>query len=215
MKAAPITRHSLSGPVHAAAEMSLPLPAARPQAQGLRPDVASIHARHAEFVWLTLQRLGVTEPDVEDLLQEVFVVVHRRLDSFDGSSRMTTWLFGICVRVVAGYRRRAFRRRERSVEQVPEQATAETESPESAMLDREARERLRAVLDLMDLEKRAIFVMFELDELSCEAIAEMLSVPTGTVYSRLHAARKAFQQALDRLRAGEATRGIQSPRGRL
>jgi RNA polymerase sigma-70 factor (ECF subfamily) len=195
--------------------MSLPLQATRSEAQALRPDVASIHARHAEFVWLTLQRLGVAEPDVEDLLQEVFFVVHRRLDSFDGSSRMTTWLFGICVRVVASYRRRAFRRRERSVDQVPEQATAETESPESAMLAHEARERLRAVLDLMDLEKRAIFVMFEIDELSCEAIAEMLSVPTGTVYSRLHAARRAFQRALERLRGREAMLGIPSPRGRL
>jgi RNA polymerase sigma-70 factor, ECF subfamily len=202
VKAVPATPHSLSGPVNSAAEMTLPLPVARPKAEAPRLDVVSIHARHAEFVWLTLQRLGVPESDVEDLLQEVFVVVHRRLDSFDGSSRMTTWLFGICMRIVAGYRRRAFRRRERSVEQVPEQATSESESPERAMLDREARERLRAVLDLMDLEKRAIFVMFELDELSCEAIAEMLSIPTGTVYSRLHAARKAFQQALERVRAG-------------
>jgi RNA polymerase sigma-70 factor (ECF subfamily) len=202
VKAVPATPHSLSGPVNSAAEMTLRLPVARPQAQTARLDVVSIHARHAEFVWLTLQRLGVPESDVEDLLQEVFVVVHRRLDSFDGSSRMTTWLFGICMRIVAGYRRRAFRRRERSVEQLPEQATSESESPERAMLDREARERLGAVLDLMDLEKRAIFVMFELDELSCEAIAEMLSIPTGTVYSRLHAARKAFQQALERVRAG-------------
>jgi RNA polymerase sigma-70 factor (ECF subfamily) len=140
------------------------------------------------------------------LLQEVFVVVHRRLGSFDGSARMTTWLFGICVRIVSGYRRRAFRRRERSVAEVPEQPTPENESPESVMLTREARDRLRAALDLMDLEKRAIFVMFELDELSCESIAEMLSIPTGTVYSRLHAARKAFQQALERLRAGDAVR---------
>jgi RNA polymerase sigma-70 factor (ECF subfamily) len=202
VKAPPVTQHLLSGPVNSAAEMTLPLSVARPQAQAPQLDVVSIHALHAEFVWLTLQRLGVPESDVEDLLQEVFVVVHRRLASFDGSSRMTTWLFGICMRIVAGYRRRAFRRRERSVEQVPDQATSESESPERAMLDREARERLRAVLDLMDLEKRAIFVMFELDELSCDAIAEMLSIPTGTVYSRLHAARKAFQQALERVRAG-------------
>jgi RNA polymerase sigma-70 factor (ECF subfamily) len=58
----------------------------------------------------------------------------------------------------------------------------------------------------MDLDKRAIFVMFELDELSCEAIAEMLSIPLGTVYSRLHAARKAFEQALGRLEARGALR---------
>ena len=194
--------------------MSLPLEAATLQPEAFRLDVVSIHNRHAEFVWLTLQRLGVPESDVEDLLQEVFVVVHRRLGSFDGSSRMTTWLFGICVRIVAAYRRRAFRRKERSVAQVPEQPTLESESPENATLANEARERLRSVLDLMDLEKRAIFVMFELDELSCESIAEMLSIPTGTVYSRLHAARKDFQNALDRLRAREAVRKAPSVGGR-
>jgi RNA polymerase sigma-70 factor (ECF subfamily) len=171
------------------------------------PDLLSIHDQHAEFVWLSLQRLGVRVDDVEDLLQEVFLVVHRRLDSFDRSARMTTWLFGICMRVVSGYRRRAFRRHEQLAAHVPERAADLDKSPEEAAIAQQGRERLHAVLDAMDLEKRAIFVMYELDELSCEAIAEMLSVPVGTVHSRLHAARKAFQAALVRQKAQDAARG--------
>lgn len=70
-------------------------------------DVASIHESHADFVWCSLQRLGVRPADLEDALQEVFVVVHRKLSSFDGSSRLSTWLFGISMRVASAYRRKA------------------------------------------------------------------------------------------------------------
>jgi RNA polymerase sigma-70 factor (ECF subfamily) len=169
-----------------------------------RLDVVSIHDAHAEFVWLSLQRLGVAGADAEDLLQEVFVVVHRRLHTFDRTSRITTWLFGICVRVAAAHRRRAFRRHERPVAEIPDEAAAADADPEQAVADWQARARLRSVLDLMDLEKRALFVMFEIDEVPCEDIAEMLSIPLGTVYSRLHAARKDFDGALARLQAREA-----------
>jgi RNA polymerase sigma-70 factor (ECF subfamily) len=168
-------------------------------------DVLSIHAEHADFVWLTLQRLGVAPADIEDCLQDVFVVVHQRLGSFDGSSRMTTWLYGICIRVAAAYRRRAHRRREQTGEEMDE-TVDEGESPEAAASRREAREHLQRVLDEMDIEKRALFVMFEIDEVSCEEIAEILGIPVGTVYSRLHAARKEFEAALRRVEARDRPR---------
>jgi len=168
-------------------------------------DVRSVHHEYAEFVWLTLQRLGVRDSDVEDALQEVFVVVHKRLHTFDASARMSTWLFGICLRVAASYRRRAHRRRE-TVSDLPGDAACAEPSPEETAATVEARERLTAILDDMALDKRAIFVMFELDELSCEAIAECLSIPVGTVHSRLHAARKAFARSLARIRARESSR---------
>jgi RNA polymerase sigma-70 factor (ECF subfamily) len=180
-----------------------------------RLEIHSIHEEHAEFVWRTLQRMGVRPADVEDQMQEVFVIVHNRLQSFDASSRMTTWLFGICIRVAAAYRRRAHRRREQVVADVPEQEPPGDAGPEDAAIVRQARARLLAILDLMDLEKRAIFVMFELDEMSCEAIAEVLAVPVGTVHSRLSAARKDFQAALKRFTAREASqRALRAGGGR-
>jgi RNA polymerase sigma-70 factor (ECF subfamily) len=172
---------------------------------GLGGDLLSIHAEHADFVWLTLQRVGVAPADIEDCLQEVFIVVHQRLGSFDGSSRMTTWLYGICIRVASAYRRRSYRRRERTGEEVQE-AIDEGESPELAASRAEAQDRLRHVLDEMDIEKRALFVMFEIDEVSCEEIAEILGIPIGTVYSRLHSARKEFESALRRLEARDKSR---------
>jgi RNA polymerase sigma-70 factor, ECF subfamily len=73
--------------------------------------------------------------------------------------------------------------------------------PEDAFGAAEERRKLTEVLDLMDLEKRALFVMYELDEMACEEIARILQVPVGTVHSRLHAARGEFQSALTRWHA--------------
>ena len=173
-------------------------------------DVTAIHAAHADFVWATLQRFGVRDADLEDMLQEVFIVVHRRLDSFDGVSRITTWLYGICMRVAAAHRRKAHVRRERAVEEVPEENMDRTgqESPEEAAMRKQGRERLEEILDSMDLERRAVFVMFEVEELSCDEIAALSGVPVGTVYSRLHKARKEFESALSRIKARDGRKAV-------
>src|SRR5688572_13254375 len=98
-------------------------------------DVRAIYEANADFVWLTLQRFGVQERDLEDMLQEVFVVVHRRLDSFDPRVRMTTWLYGICLRVASGYRRKRRARPEEPVDALPTEATISdvAEGPEAAL----------------------------------------------------------------------------------
>jgi RNA polymerase sigma-70 factor (ECF subfamily) len=181
------------------------LGSAQAQSEALR--VEDVHAAHADFVFRSLARLGVRDADLADMLQEVFVVVHRRLDSFDGSSRLTSWLFGICMRVAASYRRRAHRRYERPLD--PEATLREADSahdPEQAASAAEARAKLEAVLDAMPLDKRAVLVMYEIDGLSCAEIASTLEVPIGTVHSRLHAARAAFMAALKRENARRAGR---------
>lgn len=168
-------------------------------------SLSDLYEQHADFVWTQLHRFGVREADLEDMLHEVFVVVRKRLHTFDGSAQMTTWLYGICLRVASDYRRRSFRRREVQVDSPPEIVGADT--PETDLAARENERRLMRMLDELDLEKRAVFVMFELDELSCEEIAHTLGVPVGTVYSRLHAARKAFAKIVARreLREGKAS----------
>jgi len=169
-------------------------------------SAAEVHAAHAEFVWRSLARLGVKDADLPDMLQEVFLVVHRRAHAFDGSSKLTSWLFGICLRVAAAYRRRAHRRYERPLEPAHIPAADEAGSPEAMLQGRQARERLDALLDAMPLDKRAVFVMFEIDGMGCAEIAHELGVPVGTVHSRLHAARAVFAKALARARAIEARR---------
>jgi RNA polymerase sigma-70 factor (ECF subfamily) len=164
-------------------------------------DVTTVHERHVDFVWKNLQRLGVRTPDLEDALQDVFVVVHRRLDSFNGSSLLTTWLFGICLRVALAYRRRSHVRRERSsIEFEPELATDSEQGPEALTIARQTRLQLERVLDSLEPQRRAVFTMFELEDMSAPVIARTLGIPLGTVYSRLSAARVDFKKALERLR---------------
>jgi RNA polymerase sigma-70 factor (ECF subfamily) len=169
---------------------------APPTAAQSRPQsVADVYREHGDFVWASLQRMGVRDADLQDQLQEVFVVVHRRLADFEGRSALTTWLFGICLRVVAGYRRKLARRKEQGYEVLPEIIDeGEERDPEQSAARQQARVRLAKVLDDMDVEKRAVLVMFEVESLSCDEIAQMLGVPVGTIYSRLHAARAQFEK---------------------
>jgi len=165
-----------------------------------RLDVRAIFDQHFDFVWRSLRRLGVAESDVDDALQEVFVVVHRKLPEFEARSKVTTWLFGICFRVASEHLRKVKSQREDITDALPE-APDPADSPEERCQGREARERLDEVLGYLDADKRAVFVLYEIDELSVESIAEMVGVPVGTVYSRLRAAREEFDRALARLRA--------------
>jgi RNA polymerase sigma-70 factor (ECF subfamily) len=183
----------------------LSLPREGGESRSDRPDpiarsASAVYEAHGEFVWKSLYRLGVAECDLEDMVQEVFVVVHRRLDSYDGTAKLTTWLFGISLRVASTYRRTAHRRKEIAVDPLlADERIDASATPEEALSLRQARGRLSSVLDRMDLEKRAVFVMFEIEQMPCADIAALLDVPVGTVYSRLHAARKVFEAELSRL----------------
>lgn len=164
--------------------------------------VDDVHQQHADFVWRSLQRLGVPSSDLEDSLQEVFIVVHRKLGTFNGSSRLTTWLYGICLRVAAAHRRRAHVRLEVTTSTLDDTSAGPTsqdpQDPEAALASRQARERLAVALDSLDAEKRAVLVMFEVEGIAATEIAEMIGVPVGTVYSRLSTARAEFARAVER-----------------
>lgn len=169
-------------------------------------SVRSVYLEHGTFIWKSLLRLGVREADCEDALQDVLVVVHRKLPTFDPArARCTSWLFGIALRVARNYRRRAHNRREVFGEPCPP-ATGREDGPERALERTRAQAELARILDGMSPVKRATFVMFELEGLSCEEIGAQTGVPVGTVHSRLHAARRDFERALTRLRAAERRR---------
>ncbi|MDP3277586.1 MAG: sigma-70 family RNA polymerase sigma factor [Deltaproteobacteria bacterium] len=177
----------------------------------MRPTVQSLHAAHGTFVWRALFRLGVRADDLEDMLQEVFVVVHRRLDSFDPSGAQTTWIFGICLRIASDYRRRRRRKPEAELSQkLAETLTTHEASPEEHAIAAQTTITLEDALDALDDDKRAVFVLFELEHMSCEAIATLMNIKLGTVHSRLHAARAALRAALEPTAlhtAGDARRG--------
>lgn len=149
---------------------------------------------HAPRVWRVLRRLGVREGDVEDQCQEVFVVVHRKLGEFEGRSKVSTWIHGICLRVASDYRRRAHVRHEEPTAEPPEAQ----HSPPQVRLLQHAQERalLDAALADLDDDKRAVFVLYEIEEVPMAEVAEAAGCPLQTAYSRLHAARRQVQEAL-------------------
>jgi len=172
---------------------------------GQGPSVTRVHEEHGEFVWRTLHRMGVRAPHVEDVYQEVFLVVHRRLRGFNGQCAITTWLYEICFRVAAGYRRKAHFRHEELVRDWSEMEalSSSAPSPEGELVTARRAKQLERILDAMPLEYRVVFVMFELEGLTSEQIAESLGAPLGTVYSRLYRARKRFAKSLAKLGPGQ------------
>jgi len=155
-------------------------------------DLAQIYAEQADFVWLTLARLGVRESDREDVMQEVFLVVHRRLDSLRAQEALRSWLYSICRRSVSNHRRRAYHTRERSADGLElELAPAnEADGPEEAAVAKEAHDQLEVILGGLSDNKRIVFVMFEIELRTALEIATALAIPLGTVHSRIHAARR-------------------------
>jgi RNA polymerase sigma-70 factor (ECF subfamily) len=140
----------------------------------------------------------VTERDVEDMAHEVFVAVHRELDKYDRARPIRPWLFAFCFRVASQYRRKT---RRESVQDLADEVVDPAESPE-VLLDRERKRRLvLEVLDEIELDRRAVFVLHEIDGFTCEAIAQSLEIPLGTVYSRLRLARQDFAAKMRRLQA--------------
>ncbi len=157
------------------------------------PAFAEVFRQHAPFVWRALRRLGVAEADVEDVCQEVFMVVTRKLGSFEGRSALRTWIYGICARTASDYRRRAVRR-EIATEEVP--VGGVDGQQDRALLEKEARRTLDRILDQLDEDKRAVFVLYEIEELTMADVAEALACPLQTAYSRLHAARRIVEAGI-------------------
>jgi RNA polymerase sigma-70 factor (ECF subfamily) len=173
-----------------------------PEPASATPPFAEIFRDHAPRVWRALRRLGIAEADVPDLCQDVFVVVHRKLPEFEGRSTLATWIYGIAVRVAADHRRRAHVRRERAVAEVPEERRS---APQFESLARErARVMLDAALDTLDDDKRAVFVLYEIEQLAMPEIAEALDCPLQTAYSRLYSARKHVRAEIEARVGGEA-----------
>ena len=158
-----------------------------------RIDVEALFRAHAAFVAGFLARLGVPQADVDDRVQEVFLVAHRKGGFTAGQGQPRTWLGAIAVRVASTARRSLARRREDGSDALLGRSAAEP-SPLEVVEQRRSLERVQRALDSLDLEHRAVFVLYELDGQSCEAIAESFGIPVGTVYSRLHHARRRFKQ---------------------
>jgi len=153
-----------------------------------------VYEAYFDFAWTNLRRMGVRAALLDDAVQDLFMVVHRRLREFAGRSSIKTWLAAIAWRVASDYRRHETRKG--GTEPLPDTLAANVPDPHGAAVHAEALRRLDALLRHLDDEKRAVFVLAELEQMSVPEIAEALGINLNTVYSRLRAARRAFDEAL-------------------
>lgn len=164
------------------------------------PDFDAVYREHFPFVWRNLRRLGVAEAYVEDAAQEVWMVVHRRLRDFEGRSSLRTWLFGIAMRTASDHRRWRRRKDPRDRSDDVDAVASRAPSPEALTERAQAGRVLDALLDELPDERRAVFMLAELEQMSAPEIALAVGAPLNTVYSRLRVARAEFEAAAQRYR---------------
>jgi RNA polymerase sigma-70 factor (ECF subfamily) len=160
--------------------------------------LAAVYEAQLAWVLTTLRRLGVREADLDDAAHELFLVVHRKLATFDAARPLRPWLFGIAYRIARDHLRAAGRRHLEVVPLAPVAVDGESQSAARHEL-----ERIQRALDTLDDERRATFIMFELDGFTAPEIAEVLGCPLNTLYSHLRRARRhvhAYLNANDRPR---------------
>ncbi len=187
----------------AANESDCQRPAPEPSETGrdaLEPELRQLYTQYFALVWRTLRRLGVPAPALEDAVQDVFLVVHRRWSDFERRSSVKTWIYGIVFRVAKDHRRA----RARHAARVERYAAALTSEPPAARgpdEEAERREASRLVQDILTSladEERAVLVLVELEELSVREAAAAIGIHPSRCQRRLQAARHAFDVALAR-----------------
>ncbi len=154
---------------------------------------------HGRFVASFLFRLGVRAQDIDDVLQEVFLVAHRRGGFVPAEASATTWLAQIALRVASTSRRARRHEGEELDEEALYERSVQQVGPERAAETSESLALVQRALDTLDISKRAVIILFELEGETCENIAAGLGIPLGTVHSRLHVARREFTKSLERL----------------
>lgn len=154
-----------------------------------------LYRENVDRLWRFARRLGVHPGEVEDVVQETFIVAHRRLAEFDGGVPITTWLYAIALRTAKGSRRRAWRRQlARFVGWEPEVG----DEPDREVARTDAEAEVAWILARMPEKKRTVLVLYELEELDGPTIAALLGCPVHTVWSRLRLARGDFKRLLRR-----------------
>jgi len=178
--------------------LKAPVSLASPTPSSCALGAEELFRQHASFVAGFMVRLGLPRGEVDDAVQEVFIVAHRRGGYAPGPARPTTWLAEIALYVASTSKRSQRRRHAEADDDAVSRAVSEANSPFDAAVHAQALTRVQQALDALDLDRRAVFVLFELEGESCDEIAAGLGIPVGTVYSRLHAARREFQRTYER-----------------
>jgi RNA polymerase sigma-70 factor, ECF subfamily len=200
---APATVKELTSPAHLLTPCESPAIGLRVSG-GVHPEREAhpalrfdeIYGQHLRFVWRVLRAFGVRPAALEDAAQDVFVVVHRRLPTFEQRSQITTWLFGIAMRVARDHR--LPKTSPAPIAEVEEGLRDDGPSPFEITARREAGCLLERLVDELDEEKRVPFVLIDIEQMTAHEVADLLGIKLNTVYSRLRHARAEFNRLVAR-----------------
>lgn len=195
----------MAGSNSAACAPESPVPAERAATGAALPSFAELYKQYFGFVWSSVRNLGVSAGAIDDVVQEVFVVIHSRIHTLQQPDSLRSWVYGVVRRTVSSYRRS---RRAQESSGLDFGLLAETRASNRPtpfeQTDQNDQVRLLAkLLGELDETKREVFVLAELEEMPVPEIAQALEIPLNTAYSRLRAARQAFEQAVARAEARE------------
>jgi len=164
------------------------------------PRFDDVYDAHFAFVWRNVLNRGIPPSAVDDVVQEVFMVVHRKLPEFEGRASLRTWLSMIVRRVVADHVRK--RGNAPAGEPLEEDRASAAPGPSETLEAKAAAKMLDALLAEMPEPQREVFLLHEVEELTGREIAEAVGANENTVFTRLRAARRIFKEGIARLRAG-------------
>jgi RNA polymerase sigma-70 factor, ECF subfamily len=190
----------VEAPLYPAAKIAAEPQVLVPAPVSIPPTFDDIYDEHFAFVWRNVLNRGIPTSAVDDVVQEVFVVVHRKLASFEGRSSVRTWLAGIVRRVVADHVRK---RGNAPVghEEIPVESVSLQRGPAEELDAKAAARILDELLARMPEAQREVFILHEIEQMTGREIAETVGANENTVHTRLRAARRIFEEGLARLRA--------------
>jgi RNA polymerase sigma-70 factor, ECF subfamily len=177
------------------------------------PEFSQLYALYFGFVWSCTRRLGVSESELDDVVQEIFMVIHTRLRTLEQPESLRSWIYGIVRRTVSSYHRAKRAKLASSAALIAEPEMHYSHSPSPLELAEQSDQvrLLWSLLERLDPPKRETFVLAELEEMTVPEIASALDVPVNTVYSRLRVARQELEEALARHQARSSQRGRPCP----
>jgi RNA polymerase sigma-70 factor (ECF subfamily) len=168
------------------------------------PDFDAVFQGEFDYVWFTLRRLGVDARDLEDVTHEVFILVYQQFDRYEPDRPLRPWLFAFAYRVAAGYKRLA--RHRVDVRGDLSEVSDPAPSTVDQLATRQSLELAWRAIGALDLDRRSVFVLHEVEGYAMPEVARALQIPLNTAYSRLRLARGDFAKAVQRLARGSHER---------
>jgi RNA polymerase sigma-70 factor, ECF subfamily len=164
------------------------------------PTLQAIYREYFDFVWSSARHLGATRDAIDDVVQDVFIVIHYKLATLQRPEALRSWIYGIVRRTVSDYRRSRRTRDAAGARLGTELKSNQPSQPSPLdMAERNAElELLESVLAELDEPRREVFVMVEVLEMTVPEVVQVLEIPLNTAYSRLRLARQSFEEALAR-----------------